>query len=505
MAGTRSLAEITITGLFWTSLAKGAQGIVQLVALLVFARLLSPQEFGLFAAAMVIAGFSAIFSELGVSAAIIQRPILESRHIRSGFTLAVLMSLVVGPAVFLSADAIAGFFRIPALADLVRIMSIGFPLLGISTVAQSLAQRNFRFSWLALVEAGAFAFGFLVVAPVLMVLDFGVYALVGAYLAQQGVRTLALLVGSPHEKMPMLERRAVGELLFFGAGFSLAKLANYFATQADNLVVGRWLGPTALGIYAYAYQLMASPATLFGQILDRVLFPTMASIQHEPQRLIRAYASGVFACATVILPASTVVAILAPEIVLILLGPVWSDVALPLRILACGMLFRTSYKISDTLVRATGAVYARAWRQVIFAAAVLLGALAGQNWGLAGVAVGVVLALAINFLIMAQLSLRISGMLWRAFAQLHLAGLVLALILGASSLLTATWLRGAEVGPLGVVAAATLVSALILPLLVWIRPQLFLGPDRVQLLRMLAKVAPVRLQGSIVLLQRREK
>lgn len=503
MTSARRLTETTIIGLFWTTLARGAQGVVQLLALLILARLLSPQEFGLFAAAMLIAGFSAIFSELGVAAAIVQRPILEPRHIRSGFTLAIAMSLVVGPAAFFSADAIAAFFQIPALADVVRVMSIGFPLQGVSTVAASLAQRRFRFSWLASVDAGAFAFGFLVVAPALTLLDFGVYSLVGAYLTQQVVRTLVLLLGSPHERTPMFERRAVGELLFFGTGFSLAKVANYLATQADNLVVGRWLGPTALGHYAYAYQLMASPAILFGQILDRVLFPTMASVQHEPERLIRAYRGGAFACSTVILPASAVIAILAPEIVLLLLGPVWADVAVPLRILACGMLFRTSYKISDTLVRATGAVYARAWRQVIYAAVVFLGALAGQNWGLPGVAFGVVLALGINFLLMAQLSLRLSGMLWREFGHLHLAGLVLAMVLGAGSLAAATWLRGAGVGPVWVVCGATLVSALLLPLLVLVWPRLFLGPDRVHLLRMLAKVVPARMRGGIVFFQRR--
>jgi PST family polysaccharide transporter len=452
---------------------------------------------------MVVAGFSAIFSEIGIAAAIVQRPELESRHIRSGFTVAILMSLVVGPAVYFSADLIAKFFKIPDLAEVVRLMSLGFPLQSISAVAQSLALRNFRFTWLALVDAGAFAFGFVVVAPILTLLNFGVYALVAAYLAQQAIRTVVLLYGSPHEMKPMFELRAVGELMYFGAGFSVAKISNYFATQADYLVVGRWLGPSALGHYAYAYQLMASPATLFGQILDRVLFPTMASVQHEPERLLRAYRSGVFVCSTVILPVSILIAVLAPELVLILLGPVWASVAVPLRILAFGMLFRTSYKISDTIVRATGAVYARAWRQGVFAAAVLLGALVGQYWGIAGVAVGVVLALALNFTMMAQLSLRLSGMVWAVFGELHLAGLAMAAILGAASLAMATWLRGIEAGPVGVVAGSTLVALILMPVLVWVRPQLFLGPDRAHLLRMLAKVAPGRMKSGIALLQRR--
>ncbi len=503
MAGARRLTETTLIGLFWTTLAKGGQGVLQLIAMLFLARLLSPEEFGLFAAALVVAGFSAIFSELGVAAAIVQRPELEERHIRSGFTLSVATAFVVGPTVFFSADAIAGFFQIPDLAGVVQLMARGFPLYGISTVAQSLALRSFRFSWLAIVDSSAMALGFVVVAPILTLLDFGVYALVAAYLTQQSVMMVLMLYGSPHDKRPMFELRAIGELMYFGAGFSLAKFANYFATQADNLVVGRLLGPAALGHYAYAYQLMASPATLFGQILDRVLFPTMASVQHEPERLIRAYRSGVFVCATVIMPVSAVFAILAPEIVLILLGPVWADVALPLRILACGMLFRTSYKISDTIVRATGAVYARAWRQAVFAAAVVVCALIGQNWGLAGVAMGVVVALALNFTMMAQLSLRLSGMTWRSFLECHLAGAILAVIYAATGLAAATLLRVIEAGSFGVVGGTALVAVLLAPILIWMLPRLILGPDRDHLLRMMAKVVPSRMKGGIALLQRR--
>lgn len=503
MAGARKLTQTTLAGLGWTSLAMGAQAILQIVALIFLARLLSPNEFGLFAAAMVIGGFSAIFSDLGVSPAIVQRKELEPRHVRTGFTLSVILSLAVAAVVFRSADSIAGFFHIPALGDVVRVMVIGFPLQGFSTVAQAMAMRNFRFRWLALVDAAAFAIGFVIVAPVLTFLDFGVYALVAAYLTQHSIRTVVLLLGQPHEKRPLLERRAAGELLYFGAGFTLAKFCNYFATQADNLVVGRWLGPIALGLYSNAYQLMASPATLMGQMLDRVLFPTMSSVQHEPDRLIRAYRSGVFVCAAVMLPVSVIIVILAPEIVMILLGPAWADVTIPLQILACAMLFRTSYKISDTVVRATGAVYARAWRQAIFAAAVLLGALVGQNWGLAGVAAGVFAALALNFGQMAQLSLRLTGMRWGDFAKAHLSGLALAATLGPSSLAMALWLRGLGAGPASVVAGVALICLLLFPVLVWLRPKLFLGPDRAQLLRALGNVAPSRMQRGVAVLERR--
>lgn len=479
----RKLTEQTIVGLVWTSLAMGAQALLQIVALILLARLLAPGQFGLFAAAMVVAGFCAIFSELGVGPAIVQRPDLEDRHVRTGFTMSLALSLLAGLAVWAAAPLIAGFFQMPDLAPVVRVIALGFPMQGLTVVAQSLAQRGFRFRWLAIVDASAFALGYVVVAPAMTLMGFGIWSLVGAYLSQQTARMLALWIGQPHARRPLLEPLAMRELLYFGAGFTLARIGNYLAGQGDNLVVGRTLGASALGFYSHAYNLMAAPAILVGQVLDRVLFPTMARVQAEPERLTRGYRSGIFACALVILPGSVIVAILAPEIVLVLLGPAWLGVALPLGILACGMLFRTSYKLSDTIARATGAVYARAWRQAIFAAAVVTGAAVGQHWGLGGVAAGVFVALAVNFTTMAQLSLRLTGMSWADFGRAHLPGVVLALIVGAATWAMTDWLRGQAAAPVLICAAVGLAAAALGALLIWLRPGFFLGPDAQQLIR----------------------
>ena len=102
----------------------------------------------------------------------------------------------------------------------------------------------------------------------------------------------------------------------------------------------------------------------------------------------------------------------------VVLGPEWNAVVLPLQILAVGMLFRTGCKISDSLVRATGAVYRRSWRQTVYAVVVLLGAWVGQQWGLEGVAVAILITLAVNFFLMAQLALCLCNLSWRTFAVL---------------------------------------------------------------------------------------
>ena len=475
----------------------GALAGAQVVTLLVMARLLSADDFGLYAAAFAIIRFSTILEGLGVAPAIVQRPTLEERHLRVGFTLSLLLSLSIAGLVWATAPMIGDLMHLPGLAPVVRAGCAVFVCQGVCMVAVASAQRALRFRWLAAIDAVTFVVGFVLIGIILAWFGCGVWALVGALIAQQFLRMIVLLAGQPHPKRPLLERRAIGDLFYFGGGFTIARIFTYLAGQADKLIVGRALGAGPLGLYSIASQLMTAPAVTFGQILDRVMFPTMALVQHEPARLARGYRSGVAVCALLSLPASVIVAILAPELVLVLVGRGWDGVVAPLQILALGMLFRTSCKLSDSGVRATGAVYARAWRQAVFAIAVIVGSMVGQIWNLEGVALGAVVALIINFLLMAQLSLRLTGLRWSEFMLAHVPGLALAGVIGTSVWVLADRLREFEVSPIVLLVEVTLFAAAEGLLLCWLLPSLFLGRDGQSVLRLVASFAPAWLQRRL--------
>jgi PST family polysaccharide transporter len=143
----------------------------------------------------------------------------------------------------------------------------------------------------------------------------------------------------------------------------------------------------------------------------------MASVQNDPERLGRAYLTSVGLVAMVTIPLGGLLTILAPEIVITLLGAQWSGVITPFQILTIVLVFRTSYKMSDTLVRAKGAVYNRAWRQWVYAILVFIGAYLGTFAGLRGVAIGTGLAIILNFLLMLDLSIKLTNVSWMSFAR----------------------------------------------------------------------------------------
>jgi O-antigen/teichoic acid export membrane protein len=490
------LTRRTITGLLWASGGKAGQAALQLIVLAIMARLLTPADFGVVSAALVVIGLSSIFSQLGLGPALIQRPTLEARHLDTAFTSSVLFGTLLGAVIWLGAPVAAVVMRMEGVQPVLRVLAWAFPLQGAGVAADSLLRRELHFRWLARLDVVAYALGYGVIGISLALAGAGVWALVSGYIAQVALRSTVLLIRRPPRWRLPFDHDAFRELFYFGGGFTLAKVANYVAVQGDNFITGRFLGPQALGFYGRAYSLMAAPAYGFGTILDQVLFPAMAKVQHQPERLAAAYRRGVALIALITLAPSVALILLAPEFITFVLGPRWVPTVLPFQILTIGMLFRTSYKMSDSLARSTGVVYQRAWRQVLYAGLVILGAWIGQHWGIAGVAWGAMTALSINFFVMAQLSLRVAQISWLTFWRAHLPAVCLTLASFPVVMAVATLLRELHLAPsavLGGTAATGLVVAVVLCLRV---PDVFLGPDGRWILEKLRSFLPATYRRS---------
>jgi PST family polysaccharide transporter len=462
--------------LFWTFSGTGLQLVAQLLVIMVLGRLLTPAEFGLMGAAIVVISLSQIVSQIGVGPAIVQRQQLDSLHVRVAFTLSILLGLLLGIVVWLGAPAIAAFYRIPEVEPVLRVVAILFPIDGLNTIGKSLLSRQLRFRLYASLDVASYVFGYACVGILLAWLGYGVWALVVAYLAQATVRTISMYVATRHPVRPSLNLEASRQLLSFGVGLSLAQVGRVIAQQGDNLVVARWLGPTALGVYGRAYTLMVMPAVAFGRIVNRVLFPVMAQVQDDPERLARAYERALAVVALLSLPISAFLLVVAPEFIPVLLGPAWGGVVLPFRLFTFSLLFHMSSMISDTLTKATGAVYARALRQAAFAATVVLGAIIGQRWGVGGVAVAVSIAMGLNYYSMAQLSCAVTGLSWGRFIRAHVPGVIFACVVGLTALAITEVCRAAGLGNLTILALAGLGAAVMAALAMRSWPQSLLGP-----------------------------
>jgi O-antigen/teichoic acid export membrane protein len=471
----RRLTKRAFSGLFWTFSGTGVQVVIGLLVLMALGRLITPADFGLMGAAAVVIAFSQIVSQVGVGPALIQRRDLEPAHLQVAFTISTVLGILMGLGVWFGAPALAAFYRIPAVEPVLRGVSLLFPLEGLNTVAKALLARQLRFRVFIALDVGSYIVGYACVGVLLAWLGYGVWALVIANLAQAVLRTAAMYRAARHPLRPSFNVRASRDVLSFGLGHSLAQFGHFLSQQGDNFVVGRWLGPTALGIYGRAYTFMVMPATAFGKIVNRVLFPVMAHIQDDRDRLAVAYERALAVVALVSLPLSTFLLVLAPEFIPVILGPGWTEVVLPFQLFTFSLLFRMSSKISDTLTKAAGAVYGRALRQGVFAVLVVVGALIGQRWGVGGVAVAVSIAMGINFMSMANLSRTVTGLPWSRFARAHVPGALLAVLIGGTVAVVVQGTRAAHFSSLMTLIVAAVAATGVSLVALRLRPKLFLG------------------------------
>jgi PST family polysaccharide transporter len=441
------------------------------------ARLLTPSDFGVVGAALIVVAFSAVVSRFGIRQAIVQRKDLEVRHTQAGFVIATGAALIMAVVLWVAAPLVARFYGIAQVEPVVRALTVLFPLRALATVAEARIRRELRFRWLAVVNTLSLAVGYGLVGIVGALSGLGVWALVMANISQGVLQTAFLLVAHPPRFRPVPDRASFKELMQIGGGFTVGSIASYVAGQGDNILVGRLLGAEALGLYGRAYQLMAMPANLFGGVLDIVLFPIMARVQDTKASLALAYQRGISAIALITAPAGAAMALVAPELIVVLLGSRWIETIAPLRVFALGLLFRTSYKVSESISRATGAVYRRAWRLWVYAALVLVGSWIGSHWGITGVAWAVLGALGVNYVLMAHLSIQLADVSWKDFWVAHAPAARLATLVAGITFVARELLLVADAVPVVVLAGAGSAALGGLLIAVWASPSAFLGAN----------------------------
>ncbi|HEY0812036.1 MAG TPA: lipopolysaccharide biosynthesis protein [Pseudonocardia sp.] len=419
---TVSLTGRTLRGFGWAFAGSAGQAVLQVAATVVLARLLTPEQFGSVAAALLVVGLAQLLTQLGVSAAVVRRRELTDEDVAAAFGFSVLVSSVFAVGLATAAPVLSPLVGLAADAPLLPLLAPALVLAGVAAVPSGLLQRNLRFRQLTVVDLIAAGPAMIGVSVVLALAGLGADALALAEIAAALVTAVGYLLLARPTLRPLTPRAAWARLqpmIGFGSGYSLAQLGNWVAQNADNLVVAAALGTGALGVYSRAYNLLSEPASVIGGAADKVLFPAMARVRDEGERLRAAYVRSASLIAMVTVPASVLLCVLAPEVVRVLLGPRWAAVVVPLRVFALVLLPRTTHKISTSLTRATGAVYRAAWRMWLYAAEVVVFCWVGARVaGVDGVAVGAAVAIVAHFLVMLRFSARVSaGLVGATFAM----------------------------------------------------------------------------------------
>ncbi|WP_160317599.1 lipopolysaccharide biosynthesis protein [Arthrobacter sp. RIT-PI-e] len=381
-----SLASSAARGAGATFTGQALRFLIQLVSVSILARLLAPDDFGMYAMVIAIIGVATVLGDFGLSMAAIQSQTLTNAQRSNLFWTNVGLGSLLGAGVYFLAGPIASFYNRPELIAVTQVASISFVLNAFAAQFRAEASSKFRFKWLAAADVTAQAVA-LSVAVVIALNGFGYWALVAQQVVIASITFLVLVPAAGW--LPGLPRRNTNmrSLYGFGANTLGVQIFTYVTSNADSVLLGRIAGSSALGIYDRAYQLFRLPLLQIGAPMTRVALPVLSRLQDDPRfdqyaqraQLILAYTFGglFFALACV-----------ANPLIDIMLGDQWDEAKGIFIVLAVG-----------GVVQALGFVYywiflAKAYTglqlrySLIGRTLMLLMMTVGVIWGPIGVAIG---------------------------------------------------------------------------------------------------------------------
>jgi PST family polysaccharide transporter len=453
------LAAKVRRGIGWNAAGALLTNLLRLATVAILGRLLSPGDFGVVAAALSVIALFHMIRDVGLAPAYIQRRDVDEAHQRTLFAFSLYLGLVLGALLLAIAPLLGRWYGIERSVPVMQALSVMFVLRGISAASIASCQRNLNFRAPAIIDAAAFALGTGVTIATAAA-GLGPWALVWGYLTESVVSALLFVGVAPPRPGLGVDRAALRELLGFGAGHTVAQLANAVALQGDYFVVGRTMGAEILGYYTRAYELVRIPATVFSSVVGSVLFPAFSRLQDDPAQLARAMSRTLFASAAVLLPLSAALMVAAPEFLQVLLGAQWGAAVVPFQWLVASMCARTSYKVGGLVARAAGDVTGIAAIQVIYAVLVVGGAaLVQPAHGVTGVAASTTAAIAVVYLLSSWAGIRHARWSWLGFVRAHGVGVVGAVAAALVLMPLIPSLRAASMAPLGILLAAAAVAA----------------------------------------------
>jgi Membrane protein involved in the export of O-antigen and teichoic acid len=316
----------TISGGFITIASQGTQFLLNLASIMVLARLLTPRDFGLYAMVTTIMGFLWIFQDVGLSMATVQRHEITQAQVSNLFWVNVGVGGVTTLVVAALAPVVAWFYREPRLVGVTLVLSSSFLLASSAVQHIALFNRQMRFGVIAMINIVSPLAGYLTGVGMAL-LGYGYWALVGASVTQVALKlVLAWLISGWRPKLPSRNTQT-RHLLTFGANITAGSLICSLARGADTLLIGRFFGAAAVGLYSRAAILLIRPLDHLTIPMNAVLIPALSRIQTEPERYRRTFLRVYEAMALVSFLSTGLLLALASPLTLVVLGPKWEQAA----------------------------------------------------------------------------------------------------------------------------------------------------------------------------------
>lgn len=379
------LKHKTIRGGFAKICAQAANFVLRIGSLMVLGRILSPRDFGLVGMVTAIIGVLSMFKDFGLSTATIQHSFVTEEQISTLFWVNILVGVILGLVAFAIAPLVGIFYHEPRLVAVTSVLALSFIFNAAGVQHGAILQRQLRLTASAIIESVALVIS--ITAAIGMALaGYGYWALVAMTIVSPLLSTIGFWLVTGW--IPGKPRRNAGirSMLGFGGTITLNGTIAYVAFNFEKILLGRYWGADAIGLYGRAYQLVNIPTENLNSAAGVVAFAALSRLQSDLNRFKNYFLKGYSLVLAATVPVTIVVALFADDVIVVLLGPKWSGTGILLRLLAPTIVIFALLNPMSWLLFSLGMTGKSLKIALVVAPLVISGYLMGLPYGPRGVA-----------------------------------------------------------------------------------------------------------------------
>ncbi|MCB5238256.1 MULTISPECIES: teichuronic acid biosynthesis protein TuaB [Niallia] len=418
------------SGAKWTSISTLVITLLQIGQFIILGNLMSAKEFGMIGMLTTITIFAQIFVELGLGAAVIQKHHATARQLSTLFWINILLGILICLFMQAASPIIADYFQTKELEGKIRLLSILFLIAPIGQQSQYLMQRDLSFQLLGKVETISTIFSFSLLIGLLFLTEQNpvnvyVWSQVSLY-SLKGI--LYYICYLPKWKPSfVLDIKDCKEFFSFGIYQLLSRLVNRLGSNIDMLLIGRFIGMEALGLYNLVYQIVTIPVLKLNPIITRVAFPVFAKDKNNNQALETGYLHMTKLLAIVSFPLLLGLYSVSDLVIPLFFGEQWIEAIPILQIMIIVGILRVLMNPNGSIILAKGkaniAFYWDLGVLVCYGAALLAAVRSNQleivAWAYVGVSI-------LNFIGGRMLLTRMIGLQLKSYVKVLLLPFILA-------------------------------------------------------------------------------
>ena len=384
------LRTAALKGIVWSAARDWGSRVVRFVVFAVLAQLLPQSAFGIVALGGTYLAFVRVFVDQGFADAIIQRDELEPGHLDTAFWVNLGLAFVMTGGSIALAPWIGEIFREPSLSLVIQLLSPSFVLAALSGVQQAYIERELSYQVLAIREfIAGFSGGLVAVGMALG--GFGVWSLVGMMLMERVAAVIVLWTASEWRPGLQVSVRHFKHLFQFGISVLGTNLLDYVNSRADNLIIGYFLGTTALGYYDVAYKLFQNGIDAITRTAASVAFSTFSRLQSNRDRMRQGFLTAAQVVSVVAFPMFAGTAVVAPDFIGLLFGSKWVPLSAQIyQVLAVGGMLQCVMYFNSPVILACGKPHWRLGITLLNAGLNVVLFVWAVQWGVVAVAVAFV-------------------------------------------------------------------------------------------------------------------